>query len=255
MPSSKIRADYHNLNQIAKRFGQEAEATNKSLRNLLQAVDTLKHGDWIGEGANKFYEEFDSAILPSLKRLRGALEIAGQTTNKMEAVMREAEDLAAKLLGASGDRGGSSAGLGQDGGAEGANGTPIQQTEAEATETRLNDNDITIQSSGNCRDRNVATCTSVEGIREETVDGLIAFQEAVGVDLVMTGGTEVGHAAGEFSHGNGYKVDISLDPTVDSYIEDNFTHTGQRSDGAELYEDADGNVYAHEGNHWDITYN
>ena len=252
MAPNKIRADYDSLRQMAQRFGQQAEETRKTLRNLEQAVNTLRQGDWIGEGASKFYDEFDSTVLPSLKRLHSALENAGQTTKKMDDLMRQAEELAARLLSAIGAAVGSSAG--RAGGAEGANGTPVQQTQAETSEARLNENGITIQSSGNCRDRNNGTCTSVEGIRQETEDGLVAFRNAVGVNLVMTGGTEVGHTAGEFSHANGYKVDISLNPTVNSYIEDNFEHTGQRSDGAELYRDPNGNVFAREGNHWDITF-
>lgn len=252
MATNKIRADYDSLKQIAQRFGQQAEETRKTLRNLEQAVNTLRQGDWIGEGASKFYNEFDSAVLPSLKRLQSALENAGQTTKKMDDVMRQAEELAARLLGAIGAAVGFSAGLAQV--AEGANGTPVQQTQAEASEASLNENGITLHSSGNCRDRNNGTCTSVDGIRQETVDGLVGFRTAVGVDLVMTGGTEVGHSAGEFSHANGYKVDISLNPTVNTYIETNFEHTGQRSDGAELYRDPNGNVFAREGNHWDITF-
>jgi WXG100 family type VII secretion target len=253
MATDKIRADYDSLRQIAQRFGQQAEETRKTLRNLEQAVNTLKQGDWIGEGARKFYNEFDSAVLPSLKRLQSALENAGQTTKKMDDVMRQAEELAARLFGVSGAAVSSTAGLGL--GAQGANGTPVQQTQAESSEARLNENGITIHSSGNCRDRNNRTCTSVEGIRQGTVDGLVAFRNAVGVDLVMTGGTEVGHTAGEFSHANGYKVDVSLNPTVNRYIEDNFEHTGQRSsDRAELYRDPNGNVFAREGNHWDITF-
>lgn len=254
MPPNKIRADYEGLDQIAKRFGHQAEATLKTLRRLQQAVNTLKQGDWIGEGAKKFYAEFDSAVLPSMKRLQAALDHAGQTTNKMNDVMQKAEELAARQLGASGAGEGLSAGVGQSAMAQGGNGSPAGQTQAEAAETRLNENGITIHSSGNCRDRNDRTCTSVEGIREETIDGLIAFQNAVGEDLVMTGGTEVGHAGGEFSHANGYKVDISLDPTVNRHIEDNFEHTGRRADGAELYRDANGNVFARERNHWDITF-
>ena len=253
MATNKIRADYDNLKQIAQRFGQQAEETRKTLRNLEQAVNTLRQGDWIGEGARKFYDEFDSAVLPSLKRLQSALENAGQATKKMDDVMRQAEELAARLLGATGAVVSSTAGRALE--AQGANGTPVQQTQAEATETRLYENDITIHSSGDCRDRNNATCTSVDGMREDTVDGLITFQNAVGVDLVMTGGTEVGHEPGEFSHGNGYKVDIRLNPTVNRYIEDNFEDIGPRpGDGAQQYRDADGSVYALEGDHWDITF-
>ena len=113
MLPNTIRTEYDNLKQISKRFGQQAEATHRSVRNLQQAVNTLKQGDWIGKGANKFYDEFDSAILPSLKRLQGALENASQTTKKMEYVMREAEEQAAKLLGAIGVGLSSSAGHGR----------------------------------------------------------------------------------------------------------------------------------------------
>ena len=267
MPAEKIQADYDALNQIATQIGQVAEATQESVRKLEKAVHAFQQGNWIGHSADKFYGEFDSAVLPSLKRLLGALENASQTTKRIGKIMREAEERAAGLLGAGGDGASSSAGVAETGGAQGANGAPVQQTgaqgasgtpaqptQAQATETRLNENGITIHSSGDCRDRNNARCTSVDGMRQETLDGVIAFRNAVGVDLVMTGGTEVGHSTGPFSHANGYKVDVSLNPTVNRYIEDNFEHTGQRSDGAELYRDPNGNVYALEDDHWDITF-
>jgi hypothetical protein len=133
-------------------------------------------------------------------------------------------------------------------------GTEKTETEAEKTEKKLNDNGITISSSGNCRDKTKTNCTSVDGIRTQTVDGIIAFRNAVGVDLVMTGGTETGHASGKYSHANGYKVDIALNDKVAKYIKDNYTSKGTRSDGAELYEDDAGNEFALEGNHWDITF-
>jgi len=252
MPPTRIRADYDGLKQIAQRFGQEAQETIRTVRNLEQAANTLRQGDWIGEGANKFYEEFDSAIVPSLKRLQSALDNAGQTTKKIADVIRQAEELAARLLGAMAAAGSSSAGQARR--AAGEEGAPAQQTPAEAAEARLNENGVTLHSSGNCRDRNNRRCTSVDGMRQATVDGLVAFRNAVGVDLVMTGGTEVGHTAGRYSHANGYKVDISLNPTVNQYIEGNFTHVGRRRDGAELYRDANGNEFAREGNHWDITF-
>jgi WXG100 family type VII secretion target len=252
MPPTRIRADYDGLKQIAQRFGQEAQETIRTVRNLEQAANTLRQGDWIGEGANKFYEEFDSAIVPSLKRLQSALDNAGQTTKKIADVIRQAEELAARLLGAMAAAGSSSAGQARR--AAGEEGAPAQQTPAEAAEARLNENGVTLHSSGNCRDRNNRRCTSVDGMRQVTVDGLVAFRNAVGVDLVMTGGTEVGHTAGRYSHANGYKVDISLNPTVNQHIENNFTYVRVRDDGAQVYRDASGNEFAREGNHWDITF-
>jgi hypothetical protein len=50
--------------------------------------------------------------------------------------------------------------------------------------------------------------TGLVGIREVTVRGALALQKAVGVPMIITGGTEDGHAAGPYSHSAGYKLDI-----------------------------------------------
>ncbi|GLB44938.1 hypothetical protein LshimejAT787_1900160 [Lyophyllum shimeji] len=86
-----------------------------------------------------------------------------------------------------------------------ASGTPLTQAQAEA---RLIPNDITAYSSGMCTDRTKPNCTSYQGILSGTVDGVITLKNAAGVpSLVITGGTEVGHASSTYSHANGYKVD------------------------------------------------
>ncbi len=65
---------------------------------------------------------------------------------------------------------------------------------------------------------------------------------------------ETGHGRGTHSHSNGYKIDISLNPCINSYITKQFSHIGKRGDGAALYKASSGNVYAKEGNHWDIAF-
>lgn len=235
-----IQVNYEEIDKVISQIHTHAEQIDAVVKKV-QFQTTALATSWRGEGAQQFQRDMEELVLPAFRRLSVSLEAAEDTLAKMKEVFLEAEKEAVRQLPGEMT-------------AEGANGSRVQQTEAEATESRLNENCITIHSSGNCRDRSNATCTSVEDIREETVDGLIAFRDAVGVDLVVTGGTEVGHATGEFSHANGYKVDIGLNPSVDSYIEDNFEHIGQRSDGAELYRDDNGNIFAREGNHWDITF-
>lgn len=133
--------------------------------------------------------------------------------------------------------------------------TDSEDSDHDIKEKKLNDNGITIRSSGNCSDKTKSNCTSLDGMRDESIDGLIEFKKKVGVDLVVTGGTEVGHAAGTYSHANGYKIDISLNAEVSKYIKDNFTKQDKkRGDGATVYKDADGNKFALESNHWDITF-
>lgn len=112
---------------------------------------------------------------------------------------------------------------------------------------------LTWSSTGNCSDWNISTCTSFTNINDSTVYGVRTLKQASGCAVNITGGTEVGHASGTYSHRNGYKVDISKYTCVGNYIK-NFTYIGLRGDGAPQWKSGSGNVYADEGNHWDITY-
>ncbi|MDT0550125.1 MULTISPECIES: hypothetical protein [Streptomyces] len=113
---------------------------------------------------------------------------------------------------------------------------------------------ITWSSSGGCSDRNNATCTSFEQLNLPTAQGAQTLKSASGCALNITGGTETGHASGTYSHWNGYKLDYALNSCVTNYITGNFAYIGLRSDGAKQYKSNSGNIYALEGNHWDVIY-
>lgn len=109
-------------------------------------------------------------------------------------------------------------------------------------------------SSGGCTDPAGSTCTSFSGLRQATVDGAVTLARASGCTLTVTGGTETGHAGGTYSHANGYKLDFARTTCLTSWVHGTYRYAGTRGDGAALYEAASGNVYADEGNHWDVTY-
>ena len=113
---------------------------------------------------------------------------------------------------------------------------------------------ISWTSSGNCSDRYNSTCTSFEGIRQSTIDGIITFKRASGCAITITAGTEVGHASGTYSHWNGYKVDIAKTTCVYNYINGHYTYVGYISGWGYQWRAPSGNLYTDEGNHWDITY-
>ncbi len=113
---------------------------------------------------------------------------------------------------------------------------------------------ISWTSSGGCTNRNNSTCTSFEGLRQASVDGAITLKRASGCGLTITGGTETGHASGTYSHWNGYKLDFSRTTCLTNWVHNTYAYQGLRSDGAPLYKAASGNLYADEGNHWDVTY-
>ncbi|MEV0971508.1 hypothetical protein [Microtetraspora glauca] len=141
------------------------------------------------------------------------------------------------------------------------------------------------KSSGGCTDRTQPTCTSLEGLRYGTLVQAIELKRASDCRIVITGGTEVGHSKGRFSHENGFKLDIAHNPCIDAYVTRTFGYWTTRGDGARMYrpkatESAAGStgentagdtagataeaalgdavggaaVYADEDNHWDILF-
>jgi hypothetical protein len=127
----------------------------------------------------------------------------------------------------------------------------VSQVSAEAQFTAAG---IGWTSSGGCTTRSNPTCTSFEGLRQTSVDGAITLKGASGCALTITGGTEVGHSGGTYSHDNGWKLDFSPTSCLTSWVTGTYTYIGVRGDGAALYQSAAGNVYADEGDHWDVTF-
>jgi hypothetical protein len=103
-------------------------------------------------------------------------------------------------------------------------------------------------------------CTSVGGLGSNTIAQAINIRNFVcgsntGCTIQITGGSEAGHSTnGTFTHGNGYKIDIHITSEVDAKLK-TFADAGSRggdSGSTPLYKDKCGNVYAREGDHWDI---
>lgn len=113
---------------------------------------------------------------------------------------------------------------------------------------------VTWSSSGGCSNRNVSTCTSFDQVNSTTVYGVRTLKTSSGCSINLTGGTETGHASGTYSHWNGYKVDFSKYTCIGNYIHNSFTRIANRGDGALQWRSGAGNIYADEGNHWDVTY-
>lgn len=99
-------------------------------------------------------------------------------------------------------------------------------------------------------------CTNVAGMQQATVDQIINIKNSCGgCPVIVTGGTEPGHASGQYSHENGYKVDIdSTNSTLNAFLQ-KLPLTGQRGgdSGGPIRSDSCQNQYVQESNHWDIT--
>jgi hypothetical protein len=110
-------------------------------------------------------------------------------------------------------------------------------------------------SNGRCTSRWRRYCTSYEGMRRVTIEGVIALKKASNCKITLSGGTETGHERWRYGHGNGYKADVMPTRCVDAYIHENLRKVGRRGDGSELFQSTSGPIYADEhGTHWDLQF-
>lgn len=98
MAAPQVRSDYDQLQVIQNTFSAQSDALQRMNQNLKSRMDTLHGGDWIGEGAKKFYGEMNDQVMPSLKRLEKAMAEAARTTQQMARLMKQAEDEASGIF-------------------------------------------------------------------------------------------------------------------------------------------------------------
>lgn len=98
--------------------------------------------------------------------------------------------------------------------------------------------------------------TSLDGIRLNTVQGILSLWENCGqCDLVITGGTESGHESGTYSHDNGYKIDLRPNSALDNAINNRIAASCQIPPPANSNcAGTDGNIYRYETDHWDVCF-
>lgn len=120
MNTDLIYVDYEALEQIAARFGRQAQEIDQMLQAIRRSKGSLENGGWVGEGADSFFAEMDSDVTPAVERLQQALDEADVVTRRISQLWRQSDEEAAGPLKPGG--GGIGAGMGVIGG--GADGSP-----------------------------------------------------------------------------------------------------------------------------------
>lgn len=120
MSNAIIQADYDALDAIAARFGQQAEASTAIQGYVMRSYQALEDGGWEGRGFAAFSAEMQSEIFPTLQRLTQALEEARSVTLQASAIMRQAEEEAARVF-----QGGAAAGAGDGNGTSGVSNAAV----------------------------------------------------------------------------------------------------------------------------------
>lgn len=92
MPAIKIKIEFDKVDTIASAFSEQSDAVKQMNSNLSSKIDKLRSGHWVGVGADKFYQEMDQTIMPSLKRLESALGRGSEASKKISQKMHSTED-------------------------------------------------------------------------------------------------------------------------------------------------------------------
>jgi WXG100 family type VII secretion target len=98
MSAPQVRSDYDQLQTIQNTFNSQADAISKMNNSIKSHMQTLEGGDWIGEGARKFYGEMNDQVMPSLQRLQRALTEAARVTQQISSLMQQAEQEASNVF-------------------------------------------------------------------------------------------------------------------------------------------------------------
>ena len=87
-----IQCDYDRLEQIAVRFGAEANRVETVQTDLQNRLSPLENGGWVGKGSDAFFAEMHQVVLPVVQRLRAALEEAGDVSQRILVIIKSAEE-------------------------------------------------------------------------------------------------------------------------------------------------------------------
>jgi len=98
MAGYKIQANYDFLQSAMQKFSQRSDEINQLQSTVNRVSGQLQSGDWIGQGAEKFFQEMNDLVTPGMKRLISVLKDASEATKRISDALREAEESAGALF-------------------------------------------------------------------------------------------------------------------------------------------------------------
>jgi WXG100 family type VII secretion target len=83
---------YDDLNTIIGKFKNEQQEIDALYKQTKGKVESLHNNQWIGEGADKFFNEMTSSVLPAMNRLVAALGHAADVAQKIANTIRQFDE-------------------------------------------------------------------------------------------------------------------------------------------------------------------
>ena len=86
------RVDYPAMQGIAKQFQNDQNDISNLLNQTKSKVEALHGNLWMGDAADKFFQEMEGTILPAMNRLVNALGRSADVTTKVATTIQQADE-------------------------------------------------------------------------------------------------------------------------------------------------------------------
>src|SRR5512147_354147 len=99
-----LQVNYDESAKISKDFKDEGEDLTRLHLNTRQRVEDLRK-EWIGEGADSFFNEMETELLPALERASLAMFAAQDVLDQVLKTIHDADEETTGYFGNDGDTG------------------------------------------------------------------------------------------------------------------------------------------------------
>jgi len=86
------KLNYDDMTNIVKKFRSEGQEIEGLLKQTKGKVESLHNNQWVGQGADKFFNEMEQSVIPATGRLVQALGHAGDVAQKIGDTIRRFDE-------------------------------------------------------------------------------------------------------------------------------------------------------------------
>ena len=84
-----FQANSEVLQEVAQMFTQQADALRETLQRFTATAEDIRDHAWIGLGANTFFDEFDTVLVPQAEQIITNLESSAEKINKVAQTIED----------------------------------------------------------------------------------------------------------------------------------------------------------------------
>jgi WXG100 family type VII secretion target len=86
------QVNYDDMQNIIKSLRSEEEEINQLLKQTQSKVESLHNNQWIGQGADQFFNEMEQSVLPAMGRLAHALGTGANVAQQIINIIHQADE-------------------------------------------------------------------------------------------------------------------------------------------------------------------